>query len=60
MYADQQWNIWIYYVIKNESILGSIIETFYNFQMKKVIDTLKDNFDKIEKVWILFNLENHL
>lgn len=42
--------MWIYYVIKNESILGSIIETFYNFQMKKVIDTLKDNFDKIEKV----------
>lgn len=59
-YADQQWNIWIYYVIKNESILGSIIETFYIFQMKEVIDTLKDNFDKIEKVWILFNLENHL
>lgn len=56
-YADQQWNIWIYYVIKNESILGSIIETFYNFQMKKVIVTLKDNFDEIEKVWILFNLE---
>lgn len=25
-------------------------ETFYNFQMKKVMDTLKDNFDKIEKV----------
>lgn len=42
--------MWIYYVIKNESILGSIIETFYNFQMKKVIDTLKDNFDEIEKV----------